>query len=182
MRAWSVAMVMVLSAAVTMEAAAAKNPVKHKQRRAAQAAPAKAPAKAPVKAPAKAPSPTPSPATAAQPAVPAPQPEEIVAGGIVILRLRTTVGGMTPADRSAAIYERINTIISDRKVQPPDVKAVKKGLDWVVMAGPHLFVTATPDEAIANKATPMELAHIWASNLRIAIPLARPEPVVLPPK
>jgi hypothetical protein len=89
---------------------------------------------------------------------------------------------MTPADREATLYERLNTIISDHKVQPADVKAINQGSDWLVMAGPHLFVTVTSGEAIANKATPTELAQIWASNLRIAIPLARPAPVVLPPK
>lgn len=113
-----------------------------------------------------------------QPAVD--QPAEIVAGGIVILRLRVTVAGMTPAQRGGILYERLNQIISDRSIQPADVKAVKKGNDWLVMAGPRLFVTVTEGEAKANKTQPMKLAEVWASNLRIALPLARPEPVSAP--
>jgi len=174
MRAWIVMLVVVLLAELAVAPAATKTRVRPRHRKPGAAAPTKAPAK-----PA---SPAPAPAAETASTAPASPPAEIVAGGIVILRLRTTVAGMTPADREAALYERINTIISDRNVQPANVKAIKQGYDWLVMAGPHLFVTVTAGEAMANKATPMELAQIWASNLRIAIPLARPEPVVLPPK
>lgn len=128
--------------------------------------------------PAEEPSPVPA---ATGPATAAPQPQEIVAGGIVILRLRVTVGGMTPAQRTGALYERLNTIISDREVKPSQVKAVRKGNDWLVMAGPHLFVTVTTPEAKANKTTPERLAQIWASNLGKAIAAARPLAAETPP-
>ncbi len=118
----------------------------------------------------------PAPATAA-PSPPAEQPQEIMAGGMVILRLRATIAGMSAAARAGALYERLNDIISDGQVKPADIKAVRKGNDWLVMAGSHLFVTVTEQEARMNHTTPMSLAEVWASNLRIAMPLAGPVPV-----
>jgi hypothetical protein len=107
----------------------------------------------------------------------APQPEEIVAGGMVILRLRATVAGRTPTQRAGDLYERLNGIISDRTLKPGDYKAVKKGKEWVVMAGSHLFVTVTNEEARLNKAKPAQLAATWAQNLRKAVAAARPIPL-----
>ena len=117
-----------------------------------------------------------APSTSVAPVVTEP-PEEIVAGGMVILRLRLTIGGMTPTQRGIILYNRLNDIISDRTLEPEDYKPVRKGNDWLVMAGSHLFVTATPQEAKVNMATPLQLAQIWASNLRVAVALARPIPM-----
>lgn len=103
-------------------------------------------------------------------------PKEVVAGGVLILRLRVPAGGMTPEQRMAALYERLGAIMRDQDVKPADVKAVQKRDTALVMAGRHLFVTVTPGDAEANKTTPIRLAEIWASNLRIAMPLARPQP------
>jgi hypothetical protein len=114
---------------------------------------------------------------AAAPAAPAEQAQEVVGGGMVILRLRATVAGMSAAARAGILYERLNDIVSDRQVKLADIKAVRKGNDWLVMAGPHLFVTVTEQEAKINRTTPMSLAEVWASNLRMAMPLARPVPV-----
>jgi hypothetical protein len=125
-------------------------------------------------APAAAPLPAPATSAASAEAMP---PEEIVAGGMVILRLRVTVAGMTPAQRATALYNRLNDIISDRTLKPQDYRTVKKGSDWLVMAGTQLFVTVTPEEAKINQATPLQLAQIWASNLRVAVALARPVPL-----
>ena len=118
-----------------------------------------------------------APAAGAPAAAAAPQPAEIVAGGMVILRLRVTIGGKTPQDRAGVLYERLNGIVSDRKLRRRDYQAVRKGDDWLVMAGPHLFVTVTDGEAKANKTPPKELAQTWASNLRRAVSLARPIPL-----
>lgn len=114
-------------------------------------------------------------AAKAQPA--APPSEEIVAGGIVILRLRGVIGGKTPQQRCGLLYERLNTIISDRTLKPGDYRAVKKGKDWAVMAGRTLFVTVTNEEAAANKAKPQQLAATWAKSLRKAVAAARPIPL-----
>jgi hypothetical protein len=125
----------------------------------------------------------PSPGQAAGPAgagmaeTAAPQPEEIVAGGMVILRLRATVAGRTPSQRAGILYERLNGIVSDRTLKPGDYRAMQKGKDWMVMAGSHLFVTVTDEEAKANKAKPTQLAATWAQNLRKAVAAARPIPL-----
>jgi len=102
-------------------------------------------------------------------------PKEVVAGGIIILRIRVPAGGMTPEQRMAALYERAGAILRDQGVKPADVMGVQKGDTALVMAGRHLFATVTPSDAQANKTTPIKLAEIWASNLRIAMPLARPQ-------
>jgi hypothetical protein len=107
----------------------------------------------------------------------APPAEEIVAGGIVIMRLRGVIGGKTPQQRAGALYERLNTIISDRTLKPGDYRAVKKGKDWLVMAGKTMFVTVTNQEAAANKVKPEQLAAVWAKNLRKAVARARPIPL-----
>ena len=120
---------------------------------------------------------TAAPTEAAQATSPAPPPEEIVAGGMVILRLRGVIAGKTPVQRSAELYERIDAIVCDRTLKPGDYRAVKKGKDWVVMAGSHLFVTITDEVAAANKVKPQQLAATWAKSLRKAIAAARPIPL-----
>jgi len=111
---------------------------------------------------------------AATAAAAAQEPVDVGAGGTLILRLRVTVSGITPSERATILYNRLNNIMSDRQVMPEDVKTVQKGDEWLIVAGPYLFITATPTDADANKTTPMKLAQIWASNLRIAIATARP--------
>jgi hypothetical protein len=126
---------------------------------------------------------SPSPGQAAGPVVEesaeaaAPQPEEIVAGGMVILRLRATVAGKTPQQRAGILYERLNAIVSDRTLKPGDYRGVQKGKIWAVYAGSHLFVTITDEEAKANKAKPAQLAKMWAANLKEAVAAARPIPL-----
>jgi len=100
-----------------------------------------------------------------------------MAGGMVILRLRATVAGKTPSQRMGILYERLNGIVSDRTLKPGDYRAVKKGKDWAVYAGSHLFVTVTNEEAKANGAKPTQLAASWAQNLRKAVAAARPIPL-----
>lgn len=129
------------------------------------------------------PSACPSNGTAAAPAPAAkaqstePPAEEIVAGGIVIMRVRGVVNGKTPQQRTGPLYERLNTIISDRSLKPGDYKAVKKGKDWLVMAGKTVFTTVTNEEAAINKAKPQQLATAWAKSLRRAVASARPIPL-----
>ena len=117
------------------------------------------------------------PAGAGMAGTAAPQPEEIMAGGMVILRLRATVAGRTPSQRMGILYERLNGIVSDRTLKPGDYRAVQKGKDWAVFAGSHLFVTVTNEEAKANGAKPTQLAASWAQNLRKAVAAARPIPL-----
>jgi hypothetical protein len=102
--------------------------------------------------------------------------DEIVAGGIVILRPRVAAGGFSAVERSGILYERLNDIITDRSVKPADVRAVQSRGDWTVMAGRYLFVTATIQDAAANRTTPKDLAQTWAANLGKAIAAARPIP------
>jgi len=129
------------------------------------------------KAPACPSSGTAAPAAAARAESTAPPPEEIVAGGIVILRLRGVIAGKTPAQRTGELYERLSAIVSDRTLKRGDYRAVKKGKDWVVMAGSHLFVIVTNEEAAANKVKPQQLAATWAKSLRKAVAAARPIPL-----
>jgi hypothetical protein len=126
----------------------------------------------------KAPAPKPA-APAPKPLVmpPAEPPQEIVAGGMVILRLRAVLAGYTPTDRMTILYNRLNDIVTDRNIHARDCRAVRRGNDWLVMAGPHLFVTATEAEAAMNEATPEQLATMWAANLGRAIEAARPVPI-----
>ena len=125
----------------------------------------------------------PSPGQAAGPAgegtgeMAAPPSEEIVAGGMVILRLRATIAGKTPQQRAGVLYERLNAIVSDRTLKPGDYRAVQKGKTWEVYAGSNLFVTVTDEEAKANKAKPAQLAKTWAANLKKAVAAARPIPL-----
>ena len=102
--------------------------------------------------------------------------DDIVAGGMVILRPRVAAGGLTPLERSGILYERLNQIITDQSVRAADVRAVQSGGDWTVMAGRYLFVTASAQDAAANRTTPKDLAQTWAANLAKAIAAARPIP------
>jgi hypothetical protein len=102
--------------------------------------------------------------------------DDVVAGGIVILRPRVAAGGFTAVERSGIFYERLNNIITDTSVKPSDVRAVQVRGDWTVMAERYLFVTASAQDAAANRTTPKDLAQTWAANLAKAISLARPVP------
>jgi len=173
MRTWFVLVLVAAMATVTVASAwGAVTKVKKPAAKAKAAKPRPRATKARAKAPAPAaPRPTPAVTTATEP------PQEIVAGGMVILRLRATVAGRTPTQRMGILYERLNGIISDRKVHAKDCRTVREGNDWLVMAGPHLFVTVTDVEAKDNEATPQQLATMWAANLGQAIEAARPVPI-----
>ena len=117
-------------------------------------------------------------------------PEAVSSGDILILRLRVPAAGMSPAERMVVLYERLGAILRDATIKPEDIEVVMKGNDVLIMAGKHLFVTVTPEDAAANMTTPVQLANTWASNLRLAWQTSRPlppppgemQPLASPPK
>jgi beta-barrel assembly-enhancing protease len=81
---------------------------------------------------------------------PAGVPVTIRVDGQPIVTLGATVGGVTPADRAAALAATLNTFF-DQDPQPYDVRAVGIGDRWSVVGGQmELFEVAPQDAAFAQ--------------------------------
>ena len=95
---------------------------------------------------------------------------EVKVGDMVVLRIRTTAGGLTPAERAMVIAQRLSDLVnSDQPLKPEDVHAGMMDGEAVVMGGETLIITADPEHAAMNGTTPEGLANIWATNIAEAL-------------
>jgi hypothetical protein len=96
--------------------------------------------------------------------------------GKEVLRMRASVGGLTPDKRVERLDERMNNILSrgDGAVEARHL-ALKRGRGVIaIFVRGELLVTITPEDAAANNTTREYLAHAWLSNLRKTLPLIAP--------
>ncbi len=100
---------------------------------------------------------------------------DVAVGGTTILRVRFATPGMTIQQRADAITERVTKILSQGVIKPQDiqVKTVKK--ETVLMVGKELLITVDKATADYNKATPQQLAEMWAKHLREVLPQLTPQ-------
>ena len=99
---------------------------------------------------------------------------EIVIANQVVLRVRVAPEGMTVRERTLIVERRLVNVLSYEELSPPDVQ-IKGNPKWPgIWVGSHLLITVTAPDAEANKATPIQLAKMWAENVRRQLPQAEP--------
>ncbi len=94
----------------------------------------------------------------------------VFVGGTPIMRVRVAAAGYTPAQRAAAIQERLNGILAHGPIRPADITTAMQGGDAVVQVKGRLLFTADTATARFNQATPLELTNQWAQNMRAVLP------------
>ena len=103
------------------------------------------------------------------------QDGEVIIGQQMILRIRFAAGGMSIQQRVDEVTLRLNEYLGVAAFDPSKVKVVEVKGEYCVMIGKNLIITADKDTARYNQATPKQLAEMWASNIRKAIPKAKAE-------
>lgn len=96
--------------------------------------------------------------------------------GRVVLRLRGTLGEMTPRRRVEVMDERLTEILSkvERPITVSDIELhTGKGAPTITVCG-DLLVTVLPGDAEPNRMTPEKLGAAWLSNIRKTVPLLSP--------
>jgi len=97
-----------------------------------------------------------------------PTEAEISIGNQVFLRIRTPAAGYTILEREQTVNERLVAILSCHRPEPVTISLIR-GKPTIYVDGVQ-FVTVYPQDVAANKATSMmQLAQIWAANLRTGL-------------
>jgi len=93
-----------------------------------------------------------------------------------VLRIRVTIGDMTPFKRVDLFEGRLTEILSrvERPIGVGDIELKMVGKCAAITVCGDLLVTVMPEDAAANKTTVEKLGRIWLSNLRKAVPLLSP--------
>ncbi len=97
---------------------------------------------------------------------------EIAVNGEVVIRIRSTMGGWTPAERGAIVLDRLRALSEDQEILQ-SLRPSRKGNYDVVGAGSAVVITIDPQTANANRTTTSGLARVWSDNLREAFGLPR---------
>jgi hypothetical protein len=106
-------------------------------------------------------------------AAPAPTETEISLDNQLFFRIRTPAAGYTVLEREKTIYQRLVVILSCHRPGPVTISPIR-GKPTIYVDGLQL-VTVYPQDAAANPgASMMQLAQIWAANLRTGLPQVMP--------
>lgn len=103
------------------------------------------------------------------------QDGEVIIGQQIILRIRFAAGGLSIQQRADAVTVRLNEYLGSKPFDPSKVKVANVNGEYCVMISNNLIITADKDTARYKQATPKQLAEMWASNIRKAIPKAKAE-------
>lgn len=101
------------------------------------------------------------------------QQGEVLVGGRVVMRVRTSSGGLTPAERASMTARRIDDLLRSGRLTPQSLRVGQANGEWVVLAGSEIIATASSYEASANGVSPQRLATIWRDNLAGALSAAQ---------
>lgn len=111
-------------------------------------------------------------------AVPLQQPADVSYSGYVILRIRQPVWGLSCSERAAIVTRRFASMVNEgfraqrRELPLPKAQVRRLPSTWAVLVGNVVLVTATEDDAAANKTFPDKLAALWADRMNHALDLA----------
>lgn len=95
------------------------------------------------------------------------QAGEILVGDLIVIRLRTSAGGLSPYQRAQDVAQRIQRVTATS--MPSTIATRRVNGQDVVMADRTLLVTADSAEARANGMTTAGLANLWALRLSSAL-------------
>jgi hypothetical protein len=91
-------------------------------------------------------------------------------GGTPIMRFHVAAGGFSAAERADATQQRLNKLLGEGPIYASDITVEPQGEDAVVLVKGQLMFTADSATAEYNTCTPIQLANIWADNLRQVLP------------
>ena len=113
-------------------------------------------------------------------------PADVAIGGEVVLRLRATAGGRSPADRAADITDRLVRLVGVPDLTPADVAVYTpwRGAPVIYVLGRKLITVDTATAKASGIGKPIDVATKWAQRLQQVLPRVdirlpnEPEPVV----
>jgi len=88
--------------------------------------------------------------------------------------LRARAGGLSPERRLDRVNERLAYILGNESCRPHSIRGIAVGGTVEIWVGNSILVTVTPADARACGGTVRGVADLWVSNLRVALPEARP--------
>ena len=89
---------------------------------------------------------------------------EVLLDGKVVLRVRTSAGGLSPYERAQTVSQRLEEAVA-AGMRPEDIHSAQWGNEAVILGGDNLLFTVDSDHARLNHTTPMGLADSWGNNL-----------------
>ncbi|MBM3496173.1 MAG: hypothetical protein FJX72_17910 [Armatimonadetes bacterium] len=117
-----------------------------------------------------------APAASAQEPQEPEMPEIWSVAGKEVLRIRVTVGSLTPRQRVELLDTRLTEILSkaERAIGVADIELHLHARSATITVCGDLLVTVVQDDADANKTTPERLGRVWLTNIRKTVPLLSP--------
>jgi len=92
---------------------------------------------------------------------------EILVGDQIVVRLRTSAGGLSPYQRAQEVAQRIQRVTATS--MPSTIVMRRVNGQYAVVADGTLLVTADPAEAQLNGMTTARLANFWALRISSAL-------------
>src|SRR5687767_14480472 len=89
----------------------------------------------------------------------------ILIAGTVAVRLKTSHGGATPAERAKTAAAKLRSRVS-KGLSPSSIRSAEEDGQWSVTAGDETLLTVTKREARAQDSDRDTLAHLWAKQIR----------------
>ncbi|HEY8418216.1 MAG TPA: hypothetical protein VIK93_09310 [Limnochordales bacterium] len=102
------------------------------------------------------------------------EPEEawdVIFAGVLVLRVRYGLGGMSALERQHLVYQRLREAVEalGEDLSPGLVHVTEADGQVFLQLGPHVIVTVDEAHARYQRSTPQGLAEVWADNLRRAV-------------
>lgn len=95
---------------------------------------------------------------------------EVLVGNQVVLRIRSSAGGLSAMQRANQVAQRLQAFLrSQQDVTAADFRVARAGNEWAVFAGDTLLITADAQQAALNGTTPERLARSWRDNIAQAV-------------
>jgi hypothetical protein len=102
--------------------------------------------------------------------------QKCVIANTLCFSVRAAAAGMTPERRIDQVNDRLAAILGHESLEPKSVRTRRTaGGEVEIWVGRSLLATVTwADARVHGTADPSSVARLWTSNLRGALPQARP--------
>lgn len=99
---------------------------------------------------------------------------DVVAGGMLILRIRAEAGGLSIEQRAMIVEQRITEALSKLRPTAQAITIRTVNAQPAIFVGDIMIITVDANHARLNGSTQQALAEIWLRNLQVALPKAVP--------
>ncbi|OUN01163.1 MAG: hypothetical protein BAA04_13235 [Firmicutes bacterium ZCTH02-B6] len=101
-------------------------------------------------------------------------PEEVwdvVFSGVVVMRMRFGIDGLTPLERQHRIYQNLRNAVDSlgENLSPDLVQVTEANGEVYLQLGPYVITVVDEAHARYQQSTRQGLAEVWAANLRRAV-------------